>query len=76
MVRNLATTHMLDRVAESFGEKCYEAPWDSSIYLLKCRRQELLLGETLRRTDSQGAYLRKRRYLRSCSAGGNDSGQQ
>lgn len=25
-VRNLATTHMLDRIAESFGEKCYEVP--------------------------------------------------
>lgn len=26
VVRNFATTHMLDRVAESFGEKCYEVP--------------------------------------------------
>lgn len=26
MVRNLATTHMLDKVAESFGQKCYEVP--------------------------------------------------
>ncbi len=25
-VRNLATTHMLDKIAESFGEKCYEVP--------------------------------------------------
>lgn len=25
-VRNVATTHMLDRMAESFGEKCYEVP--------------------------------------------------
>lgn len=25
-VRNLATTHLLDRVAEAFGEKCYEVP--------------------------------------------------
>lgn len=25
-VRNLATTHLLDKVAESFGEKCYEVP--------------------------------------------------
>lgn len=34
VVRNLATTHMLDRVAESFGEVCYEVPvgfkWISS----------------------------------------------
>ena len=26
VVRNLATTHMLDRIAESFGERCYEVP--------------------------------------------------
>ncbi len=26
VVRNLATTHMLDRIAESFGEKCHEVP--------------------------------------------------
>ncbi len=26
VVRNLATTHMLDRIAECFGEKCYEVP--------------------------------------------------
>lgn len=25
-VRNIATTHLLDRVAESFGEECYEVP--------------------------------------------------
>lgn len=25
-VRNLATTHLLDKVAASFGEKCYEVP--------------------------------------------------
>ncbi len=25
-VRNLATTHLLDRVAAAFGEKCYEVP--------------------------------------------------
>lgn len=26
VVRNLATTHLLDKIAESFGEKCYEVP--------------------------------------------------
>ncbi|ADQ45017.1 phosphoglucomutase/phosphomannomutase alpha/beta/alpha domain I [Caldicellulosiruptor kronotskyensis 2002] len=26
VVRNLATTHLLDRIASSFGEKCYEVP--------------------------------------------------
>lgn len=26
VVRNIATTHMLDKVAEKFGEKCYEVP--------------------------------------------------
>lgn len=35
VVRNLATTHMLDKVAESFGEECHEVPigfkWVSSM---------------------------------------------
>ena len=26
VVRNLATTHMLDRIAEKYGQKCYEVP--------------------------------------------------
>jgi len=26
VVRNMSTTHMLDRLAESFGEKCHEVP--------------------------------------------------
>lgn len=26
VVRNVSTTHMLDKIAESFGEKCYEVP--------------------------------------------------
>ncbi len=26
VVRNICTTHMLDKLAESFGEKCYEVP--------------------------------------------------
>lgn len=26
VVRNIATTHMLDKVADQFGEKCYEVP--------------------------------------------------
>ena len=26
VVRNICTTHMLDKVAERFGEKCYEVP--------------------------------------------------
>lgn len=25
-MRNLATTHLLDRIAEDFGETCYEVP--------------------------------------------------
>lgn len=26
VVRNICTTHMLDKVAQEFGEKCYEVP--------------------------------------------------
>ncbi len=26
VIRNISTTHMLDKIADSFGEKCYEVP--------------------------------------------------
>ncbi len=34
-MRNLATTHMLDKVAESFGQKCYEVPVGFKVYFCK-----------------------------------------
>ena len=47
VVRNLATTHMLDRIAESFGEKCYEVPvvqvYKLPLYVLYPLLQYILL---------------------------------
>ncbi len=44
VVRNIATTHVLDRIAESFGEVCYEVPvgfkWISS----KMQEKDALIG--------------------------------
>lgn len=44
VVRNICTTHILDRLAESFGEKCYEVPvgfkWISS----KMTETDALIG--------------------------------
>ena len=44
VVRNLATTHMLDRVAESFGEKCYEVPVGFKYISSKIDETDAVLG--------------------------------
>ncbi len=44
VVRNIATTHMLDRVAESFGEKCYEVPVGFKYISAKMQEKDALIG--------------------------------
>lgn len=44
VVRNLATTHMLDRVAESFGEVCYEVPVGFKYISAKMDEADAVLG--------------------------------
>lgn len=44
VVRNLATTHMLDRVAESFGEHCYEVPVGFKYISSKMDEVDAVLG--------------------------------
>lgn len=44
VVRNLATTHMLDRIAESFGEKCYEVPVGFKYISSKIDETDAVLG--------------------------------
>ncbi|MBQ8719280.1 MAG: phosphoglucomutase/phosphomannomutase family protein [Clostridia bacterium] len=44
VVRNLATTHMLDRVAESFGEICYEVPVGFKYISAKIDEADAVLG--------------------------------
>lgn len=43
-VRNIATTHMLDRVAESMGEKCYEVPVGFKHISAKMQETNALIG--------------------------------
>ncbi len=43
-VRNLATTHMLDKVAESFGETCYEVPVGFKYVSAKMQETDALIG--------------------------------
>lgn len=43
-VRNVATTHMLDRVAESFGEKCYEVPVGFKYISSRMQETNALIG--------------------------------
>lgn len=44
VVRNLATTHMLDAVAASFGEKCYEVPVGFKYISAKIDETDAVLG--------------------------------
>ncbi|MDF2543316.1 MAG: Phosphomannomutase [Herbinix sp.] len=44
VVRNIATTHMLDRVAESFGEKCYEVPVGFKYISAKMNETNAIIG--------------------------------
>lgn len=43
-VRNVATTHMLDRVAESFGQPCYEVPVGFKYISAKMQETDALIG--------------------------------
>lgn len=44
VVRNVATTHMLDRVAERFGEKCYEVPVGFKHISAKMQETSAIIG--------------------------------
>jgi phosphomannomutase len=47
VVRNLATTHLLDRIAMDFGEECYEVPVGfKHISSMMDRKQALIGGES------------------------------
>lgn len=44
VVRNIATTHMLDKVAEKFGEKCYEVPVGFKYISAKMKETGAIIG--------------------------------
>jgi phosphomannomutase/CTP:molybdopterin cytidylyltransferase MocA len=44
VVRNLATTHLLDRLARSFGEQCYEVPVGFKHIASAMQEHDALLG--------------------------------
>jgi phosphomannomutase len=44
VVRNFSTTHMLDKIAESFGEKCYEVPVGFKYISSKIDEVDAVLG--------------------------------
>lgn len=44
VVRNLATTHLLDKLAEDFGEKCYEVPVGFKYISSKIDEVDAVLG--------------------------------
>jgi len=43
-VRNIATTHLLDKMAESFGEKCYEVPVGFKYISSKMNETDAVIG--------------------------------
>ena len=43
-VRNLATTHLLDRIAQGFGEECYEVPVGFKHISAKMEEKNALIG--------------------------------
>lgn len=43
-VRNMATTHMLDKVAHSFGQKCYEVPVGFKYISAKMQETDAIIG--------------------------------
>lgn len=43
-VRNISTTHRLDRVAESFGERCYEVPVGFKFVSAKMQETNAVIG--------------------------------
>lgn len=44
VVRNIATTHMLDKVAKAFGEKCYEVPVGFKHISSKMQETDAVIG--------------------------------
>ncbi|NLP46730.1 MAG: phosphoglucomutase/phosphomannomutase family protein [Epulopiscium sp.] len=44
VVRNIATTHLLDNIAEAFGEKCYEVPVGFKHISSKMEETDALIG--------------------------------
>lgn len=44
VVRNIATTHLLDKVADSFGEKCYEVPVGFKYISAKMHETDAVIG--------------------------------
>ncbi len=44
VVRNIATTHLLDRLAAHFGEKCYEVPVGFKYIAAAMKQHDALLG--------------------------------
>lgn len=44
VVRNIATTHILDKIAESFGEECYEVPVGFKHISSKLEEKDAVIG--------------------------------
>ena len=71
-VRNIATTHLLDRIAASFGEQCYEVPVGFKYVSGKMLETGAIIGgESSGGLTVRGAHPGQGRHLCRQPAGGN-----
>ena len=72
VVRNLSTTHMLDRMAQLLGEECYEVPVGfKHIVQSMVEHNAVLGGESSGGLDDSRTYSGQGRHLRIGAGGGN-----
>ena len=64
VVRNVATTHLLDKIARSFGEECYEVPVGFKHIVPKWRKKCFDRRREQRRTYHKRSYHGKGRHIR------------
>ena len=75
VVRNLATTHLLDRLAAHFGEPCYRGAGRLQAHRGRDGGAQCAAGRRVeRRPDDSRAHPGQRRHLR-LGAGGGDAGE-
>ena len=76
-MRNLATTHVLDKVAESFGQKCYEVPVGFKHISAKMQETDAIIGgESSGGLTVKGHIHGKDGIYAAALLGGDDSCQR
>ena len=61
VVRNVATTHMLDKVAEQFGEKCYEVPVGFKYISAKMKETGAIIGGEIHMEERDYSFTQQKK---------------